>query len=50
MNEDESGADADAFSANIVPVGMIDGGVNVIVGVAGIILTVRSCVQVFPFP
>ena len=50
VNEFESGADAVAFNDSIVSTGIIDGGVNVINGFAGIILTVRYCVHVFPWP
>ena len=50
VNEFESGADAVAFRESIVSTGIIDGGVNVINGFAGIILTVRYCVQVCPLP
>ena len=50
VNEELSGAVAVALRASMVPAGMIDGGLNDIEGIAGTILTVRYCVQVFPLP
>ena len=50
VNELLSGALAEAFRESIVPSGMIEGGLKDTEGMAGTILTVRSCVHVFPCP